>query len=412
MRMMKWVSWAAFIFPVIALFASCLALAVPYASDPAQVEGDIGQLQWHGDASAPYVSVGTIPSGRAIVRDPGALRREAWREIDLPEYSVAAPASVISDGGLWVMFDCVSGESPKEVRTISLSPSPGLLIRHVDIEHEGNLPPTVSVSHDGTAAISACKPQDPPGPPTSYSCKVRVVRVLAVEASHALAEKDDLTRGDYYFTDAIGITSLGRLRSWTLARIAGRLADSWSGFRATSPVRLHGQPVVCDASGRFVLQVEDGINPDDTVVLRVGGRRALEIASEVSATNSLFRIMDFAMESGTVTLHVSGIGTNVAVVASDSISADAIWSDVAGVEVDYSPVVVDGVDCYTATFSHEPDGERFFRARMELGAESRALIRASFPLEAAQGVILTAPDGGRWRIKVANDGTLSTEAVQ
>lgn len=217
--------------------------------------------------------------------------------------------------------------------------------------------------------------------------------------------RDNLRMGDYLFTDAIGDTSLGTLREWALGQHRGHMAEDWSRYPAAAPVALDGEPLVLDAFGRFRTEIRSGTNDLDTLAIYAAARPALEITAEVSQTNSAFRILSFERDGDTARMAVTAIGTNVAVLASAGpLSPSMEWTEVAGATVDYTPDTEAGVPCWRIAY---PVGTAcFWRARTTLGAESRAAVRVRAPL------VLEAPDGGLWRIKIGDDGTLSTEAWQ
>lgn len=375
------------------------------ATEPSSAgESTPGALHWHRGESGAFLSVGTPERGREVVSDPFALHRVPLSAIEPPDYSVEMGEGVTVSNGWFVLFSNRADTSEVVTRSVALSPAAGWTLRRCEVENARHSAATASVS-GGRIVVSCTTATLAPGVQTYTDC---AFRILAVRASEAAARDapEDLTQGDYYYTDTVGDISLGTLREWVNAKCAGRLADSWSRYPATGRVWLDGRPLVFDAFGRFSTAIESGANTADTLAIVAGGRRAVEIVSEVSTTNSAFRVVDFALADDTVSMWVAAIGTNVAVQAvTNLLDSPLSWTDEQGVEVDYSPVVRDGVDCYHVTFPRV-SGPRFWRARTTIGASTEAAVRVNVPL------ILTSPDGSRWRLKVADDGSLSTEAAQ
>ena len=396
--------------------AATAETVAPYAS-PAEIGGDPagvapGSLHWHRDGSgAPFLSVGTLSGGREEVRDRAALHRATYFEIAPPDYSVELGEGVSVSNGWFVLFDRRQDDSETVTRSVTLTPSPEYRIVSVRVRDARGTPARVEVSPGGSATVSCTTMQPAPGMPTYTDCAFDIELVMAAGAAAAEA-RDDLTRGDYLFTDPIGDTSLGGIRPWVRSQIDGRLAEDWSRYPARAPVDFADQPVRFDRLGRFRTALADGAHALDTLRFYAGGRPALEIAAETSSTNNAFRIVAYAIDGGTNhVFDVVALGTNATVVSGSLSEAPSGWTEADGVRVDYAVRDVGGIGCYRITCPVEGNG-RFFRAVTRISEFSDARIRANVPVEALEGVILVAPGGGRWRLKVADGGTLSTEAFQ
>ena len=386
-----------------AILAARAAMAIPYADTADTPAAAPGELQWRRAADgSPYLTVSSFGGGREAVRDPDALRRVPVTRVPAADLLAELGDGVSAEDGWIVLADAVQPGPAAIVREAWLSAPAGLSIQSLATTNEGV---AVSIDYAAGRARVHCEitPPPPGAEPPPVSARFAALYADALPEGREPAPAD-LARGDYYFTDTVGDISLGTLREWVNAKCAGRLADSWSRYPAASRVWFAGREVVFDALGRFSTAVESGTNTADTLAIVAGGRRAVEIVSEVSQTNAAFRVVDFALSDDTVSMWVTAVGTNVIVQACTNLAASPIvWTDESGVSVDYAPVDRGGVPCYPITFPRV-SGPRFWRARTTIGASTEAAVRVNVPL------ILTSPNGSLWRLKVGNDGTLSTEA--
>lgn len=383
-------------------------MAIPYAEE-SEIVGqsgvaEPGALQWHRDASgAPYLSIGTFEGSRDAVRDRDALHRVPYVAIEPPDYSIALGDGATVSNGWFVLWSGEVTQGTPQVREISLAAAAGWEIVAVAVTNIR--PDAAQVVFDGGVAKVQCRQTQPaPGFEARTDCAFGIARVLAVDSMTSKG-RDNLTMGDYLFTDTVGDCSLGTLREWALGQHRGHMAEDWSRYPAdpSRPVRLDGAPLVMDPFHRFRAEVRSGTNDLDTLAICAAGRPALEIVSEVGGTNSAFRILSFSQDGATARMAVTAIGTNVAVLAaSGPLSPSMDWAEVEGAAVDYAPDTEGGAPCWRVAFPAAAG--RFFRARTTIGAESRTAVRVRAPL------VLESPDGGLWRLVVDDDGTLSTEA--
>ena len=378
--------------------------------------GTPGNVQWHG-GDTPFLSVEGFDGTRRAVVDPFAMHRETWTEIDPPEYALSADAGVATSNGWWVMFDQSPRPNPATTRSVTLTPVDGWTIRRVDIE-DVSRNATIDVDCSGGRAVVRAETQNPaPGDTALADCAFRIVRVLAVRESTRLDTIDDLTQGDYRYRDPLGETSLGGLRPWINGQLAGHRGDDWSRYLATTTIRLGGQPVVVDALAQF--RIESGVESDsrDRMTLYAGSSPAVELSlgAEANGGNgAVLRIMrfEFDRETRRVEMSVTAIGENHVIIGTDSALTDdpILWRDLETTRL-LGTTTIDGVTCYTlqATVPDTWD-MAFFRAGCDIDDSNPTTLSTLVPVVAREGVILRSPNGTLWRLKVANDGTLSTEA--
>ena len=395
----------------LALFAALgipfAAIAVPFAEETsiqAAADARPGELQWHRSAyGAPFLSVGGFGGGREAIRDPDALHRAALSVVEPPDYAIDVGEGVSVSNGCFVLWAGEETQGDPLTRWITITPAAGreiVAVETVDLRRDAA---SVEVSAAG-ARIYRAQNGNVPGFAATTDCAFSIARVLARD-SMSTERSDDLTMGDYLYTDALGATSLGGLRPWVLSRLDGHRGDDWALHPASAPVRLAGMDVALDPYGRFVSRVSSTSNDCDTATLWAGGRAAITVRAEESETNTAFRITSYRQEAGTNILTVAAIGTNVAVVAASSLSTPAAsWAEVPGVAVDYAPVSVGGVPSYTLRWPVSGPTQ-FYRARTDV-SETHASVEFGVPL------ILRSPNGARWRISVDDSGNLSAEAAQ
>lgn len=249
--------------------------------------------------------------------------------------------------------------------------------------------------------------QPAPGFEAKTDCAFGIVRVLAVDSITSKG-RDNLTMGDYLFTDTIGDCSLGTLREWALGQHHGHMAEDWSRYPATEQARLADNGLVFDQFSRFHTVVSTTTNQSDTLTLYAGSRPALSVLADVGNSDSGFRILDLALEGGNAALLVTAIGTNVTALCADALSSNMTWRVCQNVTVDYNAVKVDGVDCWRISFPVAGNGH-FWKARTTIANATAAKVECNVPFHAPEGLILSSPNGSLWLIKVGNDGALSAE---
>lgn len=387
---------------------ACRAFAIPYAEE-SEIVGhsgvaEPGALQWHRDTSgAPFLSIGTFEGSRDAVRDRDALHRVPCVAIEPPDYSIALGDGVTMSNGWFVLWSGEETQGEPQVREISLAAAAGWEIVSVEVADLRADKAFVEVGGGG-ARIYRQQNGNVPGFAATTDCAFGIVRVLAVD-SITSKRRDNLTMGDYLFTDAIGDCSLGTLREWALGQHRGHMAEDWSRYPAIAQARLADNGLVFDQFSRFHTVVSTYTNQSDTLTLYAGSRPALSVLADVGNSGSGFRILGLAQEGGSAVLLATAIGTNVTALCADVLSSDMTWRECQNVTVDYNAVKVDGVDCWRISFPLAGNG-CFWRARTTIANATAAAVRIRAPL------VLEAPDGGLWRLQVGNDGTLTTEAWQ
>lgn len=388
-----------------------IAEAIVSLASPSEVatetEAAVGSLHWHQGGNGAFLSIGNIERNREAIVDPYALHRAPFAEVAPPAYSIDLGPGVGMSNGWFVLFANMPNTSEYVTRTVTLRPADGCSLRRAEITNCRGANATVAVA-DGGIAISCTSVVQPPGMQTYTDCAFRLDRVFASVVGGD-PPRDDLNDGDYLFTDSVGDCSLGTLREWCLGQHKGRMADSWSRYPATEAARLADSPLVFDRLARFRTGLASGTNHLDTLAIYAGGKAAVEIVSEVSDAYSGFRIVDFRQTATNVCMWVTAIGTNCTAETSTALSPAMAWTEEENVTVDYTPTKVNGIDCYLISFPCGPAnssaGMRFWRARTTIGIASRNAVRVNVP------VILTAPNGSRWELRVSDDGTLSTVAA-
>ncbi len=367
-----------------------------------------------------YSAPGETPSP---VRDPYALhRRRVWC-LEPPDWW-AEP-----DPGVQVFptntYRLINGETAGTTRSMTIRPAAGLTIlrvdwqitenRTADVTAPINTHATDTLNDDGSCTITA-HVMDGAGGRGWLS--VRIDRVYA-ERDIDPDFRDDLTLGDYYFRDVIGDTSLGELRRWVVRLTTNRLAQSWADYPASSPVRLNGRALWMDST-RTVYS----IGATNTYRLYVGGTRVLDISAEAGANTNDFRIIGMTADAGgdAYTLYVpTGYVSYRAQTCTDIMYAE--WTDCDSTQTtgtwtfpdDYPDQGLAGTTVpavlITVQAGSSQTSRRFWRVIANDGEEASGTVFFPVKVAAQNGVLLKAPNGNWWRLKVANDGTISTEAA-
>lgn len=402
----------------LAALAAGAGTTVPLAS-PLEIETaaeqETGSLHWHEtDDGRAILSVGTLGHGRRAISDPYALHRVRLGVVEQPAYDIALGEGVAVSNGWFVLFDHRQQTHETVTRSVTLTPADGVSLGRAEITN-GRRDAAGVEADNGRIVISMTSRQPPPGDAQYDDCAFSLDAVYAL-ATRGEPERDDLTGGDYYFTDTVGECSLGTIREWCNGQHRGRLADSWSRYRATEPVRISGQPVTLDVLGQYRIETEAGTNSVSSARLMMGATEAVTFEAEVSTNSTALRVMRFEFDPGSreARMWCSDFGHGHVIEAStDALGPDMAWEELE-TDTHYGErAMIDGVTCVYMT-AQVPEGEEwdmaFFRAGADLGETRAASVTFRVPMVARKGVVLEAPDGTLWRLRVANDGTLSTEA--
>ena len=209
---------------------------------------------------------------------------------------------------------------------------------------------------------------------------------------------------DYTITDILGTYRLSMLRSDLLAHYNGNRGEDWADYPAVRQVRTDGHEVYFgDASGATIRPRDAALAVSvlSRDVLTISATRGADVPETGSITVTDLYIGDTAV---TLTATLDGV---------DPASVSLYTAD--ELEEAFAPTAYavedKGAGSYAFTTSRNPgESTHFYQLRADGGVVSAA-VKIHGDLEVTGDLILTSPNGSKWRVTVSDAGALTATEV-
>ena len=379
------------------------------------------ELQDSGNNTFAALTVG-LPSGRRVpVQDRYALHRVPYENIDYPNFyfSLGEYTCIKDDYTVSVFTNfCVpgTGTSPEQdtyTHSFRIVPNNGYYITAVEWTKTGTVTPRPDIGDgltfvnvhvtcvDGTAYVEASvkSQQDT----KTYDIDVKITKVRAVRGE-LNTMRDDLTQGDYYFTDSLGNMSLGSLRRWVKDQYDKYKANLWAEYPANQRVDLAEN--ILKFSREYYTVLGQTENPNDTLTLYHNGTVALRFVGGSHGTNGTFRIVGIDVSSNddyNLIYTTTSDGEPYCIYCTDLL--DQAWYRPSGQIVTLTSYKNETSYCIMVPKTDDKAG--FFRAVApgNGGNGSPDKLITEFPVY-SPSFIMKGTDGNWWALKIVN-GTVS-----
>lgn len=375
------------------------------------------------------LTVGT-PDGRQVpVVDRYALHRVPYRDVDFPDYYVdfgGEEGVVIAGDGheIHAFTNCtitgagINPDTATYTKTFWIRPCNGGSLSSVKLDKVISVTPTPlggganlvdvdwSIIDDSVFVTVQLKQRMDTYYYEYAGC--RITRVTKVDASISDV-RDDLTSGDYYFSDKEGNTSLGGLRTWVKGRYDKYTADLWTDYPAKGQVRLGGNSV--KYNGTFMTRIEDCDGIGDQFTIYSKAKPGIRIVAGAGSTSDTFKIVGIDVDSDPDydLIYTDTSESNPYIISChDLLTLE--WEIPSG----QSPPEVTlykGEQAYVVAVPKDGSKSRFYRAVSEDGVVTASYVYTEFIVYAKKGVAIPDDNGNWWKIKVSTSGVLSTESV-
>jgi hypothetical protein len=295
----------------------------------------------------------------------------------------------------------------------------------IDIDFEGTMkgnnygPGTITITHINKERIgdvmweSASEGQMPGNATASLEINghVAVVTITSGNISQLFVypEMDiptvDLVNRDTFLVDKRGKVRFSSLRETLYYDLSQEQNGHWAKYTARAAVDLGKYPLLFGVGSGSAVRGQTG-----SISLYAGGLPALTATvtnAEGEATSGTLAITDLKITETTVTItaSISGIDpSKVRLQHRDSLSS----GDWLGV---ISPTITQGEDGFvTYTFARPTETANFWRLYAGDSLVS-LVVTIHGDLEVAGGIILTSPNGTRYRLTISDNGTLEASAL-
>lgn len=374
------------------------------------------------------LTVGT-PDGRHVpVIDRYALHRVPYRDVDFPDYYI----DFVDEGGMIIAGDgheiyaftnCtitgagINPDTATYTKGFWIRPCNGGSLSSVSLEKVISVTPTplgggshlVDVRWDVIDDSIFVTVQLKQYMDTYYYeyAGCRITRVTKVD-SNISDVRDDLTSGDYYFTDKVGNTSLGSIRRWVKDNYDKYKADLWTDYPAKGQVKLAGNSV--KYNGTFMTRIEDCDGIGDQLTIYAKAKPAIRIVAGAGGTNGTFRVVgiDTSSDDDYDLIYTDTSENNPYVISCHDI-VTAEWEIPSGQNTVLT--TYKGEPAYCISVPKDGSKVRFYRAVSEDGNITASYAYMEFMLYVRNGVAIPDSNGNWWRLNVSTSGVVTADAV-
>lgn len=317
------------------------------------------------------------------VADPASLRTARVRPFSEDELDIAY------DG---TMADDVTGNpayGPGTITISQLSKEPIGEIAYEPATMSINPPdPKVTISINGSVATVRIT-QD-------YITNLRVLPAAEVP-------EVDLTYRDIWLKDSRGGIHFSNLRQSVISHFQNNTGADWWRYRARGTVNLDSHMLSFGHETGSAISGTAG-----AVHLYAGGQPAISAKATGASgevTSGTLTVTDLTFTESTVTITATCVGIDASLVHVEwtETLSDAMWLTVAD-----ERSVADSVITLTVP---RPTGATSGFYRLVAEGSVAVIVTIAGDLEVTGGIILTSPSGKKFRVTVADDGTLTTAEV-
>lgn len=377
------------------------------------------------------LTVGTPDGQRVPVVDRYALHRVPYKDVDFPDYYI----DFASEEGMEIKGDGheihaftntvingagINPDTQTYTRTFWLRPCNGGALTSVTMDKVISVTPTPlgggsnlidlkwDVIDDSIFVQVQLKQYMDTYYYTYAGCVIK--RVTKVDATLDDV-RDDLTSGDYYFTDRVGNTSLGGIRSWVKSCYDNYKADLWANYPAINQVKLNGNSIKFNA--QYFAKVEDRDGTGDQFTIYAKAKPAIRIVAGAGGTNDTFRIIgvDFSSSDDYDYVYTDTSEQHPYVISCDDLLTTE-WYIPDGQSTSAEPTTYKGESAWCIAVPKDPTKKtRFYRAVSQDGAVTSAYVYTEFIVYAKHSVAIPDSNGDWWQLKVSTSGAISAEKV-
>lgn len=210
---------------------------------------------------------------------------------------------------------------------------------------------------------------------------------------------NDTTKRDFKITDNLGTYYLSGLRSSLLNHYNGNRGEDWADYPAKRQIKANGKEIYFGASsGASIIPTAGGM------AFSVLSKEVLSLkakSGDVPATGAI-TVTDLVVGDDMVDITATITGMDASTVS--LYSAEKLSDEF---RPSGSAVTSLGGDSYKFSAPKNARASYFYKLVADGGVTS-ATVLVSGDIEITGGVILTSPSGTRYRLTVADDGTLTT----